>query len=155
MKAHISNITGIQAGALEGVDLRIFSVSDKMSWASSRKTTRIEDIAYSLMGIFDINMPLLYGEREKSFKRLQEEIMKNSDDHSLLLGPMKMSRLTPLEAYSLPLLSCFPVLPISLPSASGDKEVAFPRQTRVYVFSSFSFHTSRSRESTELRWIVP
>jgi ankyrin repeat protein len=54
-----------------------------MSWASKRKTTRAEDLAYCLMGMFGINMPLLYGEGEKAFTRLQEEIMKVSDDHSL------------------------------------------------------------------------
>jgi hypothetical protein len=54
-----------------------------MSWASKRETTRSEDTAYCLLGIFDVNMPLLYGEGEKAFVRLQEEIMKNSDDQSL------------------------------------------------------------------------
>src|SRR3984885_498967 len=54
-----------------------------MSWASKRKTTRVEDLAYCLMGIFGINMPLLYGEGERAFTRLQEEIIKVSDDHSL------------------------------------------------------------------------
>ena len=54
-----------------------------MSWASSRKTTRIEDQAYSLMGLFDVNMPMLYGEKSRAFVRLQEEIMKTSDDQSL------------------------------------------------------------------------
>ena len=54
-----------------------------MSWASRRVTTRTEDTAYCLLGIFDVNMPLLYGEREKAFFRLQEEIIKQSDDHSL------------------------------------------------------------------------
>jgi hypothetical protein len=55
-----------------------------MSWAASRVTTRAEDRAYSLLGLFDVNMPLLYGEGErKAFLRLQGEIMKNSDDHSL------------------------------------------------------------------------
>jgi hypothetical protein len=48
-----------------------------------RQTTRVEDIAYSLMGIFDINMPLLYGEGGKAFTRLQEDIMKDCADHSL------------------------------------------------------------------------
>ena len=56
-----------------------------MSWAALRETTRPEDIAYCLMGIFDVNMPLLYGEGEKkAFYRLQEEILKISDDQSLL-----------------------------------------------------------------------
>jgi len=59
------------------------SVAKRMSWAASRETTRIEDVAYSLLGIFDVNMPLLYGEGEKAFIRLQEEILKESDDQSL------------------------------------------------------------------------
>jgi hypothetical protein len=54
-----------------------------MSWMAGRKTTREEDIAYCLLGIFDINMPLLYGEGSNAFKRLQEEIIKQSTDHSL------------------------------------------------------------------------
>ncbi len=59
------------------------SVARRMSWAASRKTTRIEDEAYCLLGIFDINMPPLYSEGRKAFGRLQEEIMKKSVDSSL------------------------------------------------------------------------
>jgi hypothetical protein len=55
-----------------------------MSWAARRETTRIEDMAYSLLGIFGVHMPLLYGEGENAFIRLQEEIMKISGDSSLL-----------------------------------------------------------------------
>jgi hypothetical protein len=64
--------------------LRNMSIANRMSWAASRETTREEDIAYCLMGIFDINMPLLYGEGLKAFSRLQQEIMKESTDQSLL-----------------------------------------------------------------------
>jgi hypothetical protein len=60
-----------------------FSVAARMSWASQRHTTRIEDEAYSLMGLFGINMPLIYGEKERAFMRLQEEIMKTTDDQSI------------------------------------------------------------------------
>ncbi|KAK1852522.1 het domain-containing protein [Colletotrichum chrysophilum] len=60
------------------------SIAQRMSWASNRRTTRVEDIAYCLLGIFDINMPLLYGEGSKAFLRLQEQILMNSDDHSIL-----------------------------------------------------------------------
>ena len=52
-----------------------FSVAQKMSWAANRRTTRKEDQAYSMLGIFDLNMPLLYGEGDKAFRRLQEEII--------------------------------------------------------------------------------
>jgi hypothetical protein len=54
-----------------------------MSWASGRTTTREEDLAYCLLGIFDVHMPLLYGEGSKAFIRLQKEIMKGSTDQSL------------------------------------------------------------------------
>lgn len=60
------------------------SAAAKMSWASSRETTRPEDIAYSLLGLFDVNMPLLYGEgATKAFERLQHEIIQSGDDESI------------------------------------------------------------------------
>jgi len=60
------------------------SVAQRMSWAARRQTTRQEDLAYCLMGLFDIHMPLLYGEgRRNAFVRLQEEIIKRTDDESL------------------------------------------------------------------------
>jgi hypothetical protein len=79
----LAGITGIETAALQGEDLEAFSVAQRMSWASERTTTRSEDLAYSLLGIFDVNMPLLYGEGTKAFTRLQEEIMKDSNDQTL------------------------------------------------------------------------
>lgn len=67
-------------------NIRSASLAKRMTWAIGRAALRPEDIAYSLIGIFDTNMPLIYGEGEqKAFFRLQEEIMKDSDDHSLLV----------------------------------------------------------------------
>ena len=80
----LSEITGIDELTLNGRrELRDVSIAKKMSWASKRVTTRVEDIAYCLIGIFGINLPLLYGEGERAFTRLQEEIMRSSDDQSL------------------------------------------------------------------------
>lgn len=76
-------ITGIPAKALRRGSLPDFSIAQRMSWAVSRSTERIEDRTYSLLGIFGINMPLLYGEGCNAFARLQQEIMKNSDDQTL------------------------------------------------------------------------
>ncbi|TBU37123.1 hypothetical protein BD309DRAFT_1084866 [Dichomitus squalens] len=63
--------------------LDVFSVAERLSWAARRETTRVEDRAYSLFGIFDINMPTLYGEGERAFRRLQEEILRRVPDQSL------------------------------------------------------------------------
>ena len=59
------------------------TVAQRMSWAAKRVTTREEDRAYSLMGIFRVNMPMLYGEGALAFLRLQEEIIKRSSDESI------------------------------------------------------------------------
>ena len=58
-------------------------VAQIMSWAAYRTTTRVEDRAYSLMGLLDVNMPMLYGEGKKAFHRLQLEIIRTSNDHSI------------------------------------------------------------------------
>ena len=77
----ITRATGIDKFGLMG-PMRA-SVAAKMSWASARKTTRMEDTAYCLMGLFGVNMPLLYGEGSKAFLRLQHEIILSTDDESI------------------------------------------------------------------------
>lgn len=64
--------------------LASIGIATKMSWASRRETKRREDIAYCLMGIFGVHMPLLYGEGDKAFQRLQQEILKDTTDSSIL-----------------------------------------------------------------------
>ena len=82
----LSQMTGIDEDFLTNKrPLESANIAKRMSWAARRKTSRPEDIAYCLMGIFSINMPMLYGEGDKAFLRLQEEIMKISDDHSLFV----------------------------------------------------------------------
>jgi hypothetical protein len=85
MASRLSHITKVDEGVLTGViELRHVSIAKRMSWAADRKTTRKEDIAYCLAGLFGVNMATLYDEdSEKAYKRLQEEIMKDSDDESL------------------------------------------------------------------------
>jgi hypothetical protein len=74
MGDQISEITNIPAQALQGGSLSSFSVDERMSWGAKRNTARKEDGAYCLLGIFDIYMPLIYGEREQAFSRLRREI---------------------------------------------------------------------------------
>lgn len=81
----ISGVTRISPLVLQdSTKLSSFCVAERMSWASLRTTTRPEDRAYSLMGLFSVNMPILYGEGfSKAFSRLQDEIMKTSFDQTI------------------------------------------------------------------------
>ncbi|KAM0745279.1 hypothetical protein ACQRIT_000663 [Beauveria bassiana] len=80
----VSLRTGIPSDILSGIaDIDTASIAQRMSWAASRKTSRLENRAYCLMGIFGVNMPLIYVEGERAFTRLQEETMKISDDQSI------------------------------------------------------------------------
>ncbi|PMD57602.1 HET-domain-containing protein, partial [Hyaloscypha bicolor E] len=80
----LSQITTIPEAVLANPPRhRSCSLARKMSWAAGRETTREEDIAYCLLGLFEVNMPLLYGEGARAFIRLQEEIIKETDDQSL------------------------------------------------------------------------
>jgi hypothetical protein len=75
----LSQVTGIK----HLFNFEDASIAQKMSWAARRETTRFEDQAYCLLGIFGVNMPPLYGEGSSAFMRLQLEIMKISNDESL------------------------------------------------------------------------
>lgn len=80
----IADITGISKDVLlEPANLANSCIAQKMSWASKRSTTRPEDAAYCLLGLFDVAMPMLYGEGKKAFLRLQHEIIKQSDDRTI------------------------------------------------------------------------
>ncbi|KAL8351308.1 hypothetical protein RB598_006205 [Gaeumannomyces tritici] len=61
-------------------------IATRMSWAANGATARVKDLAYCLLGIFDVNMPLLYGESSKAFLRLQQEIIKQSNDLSIFFS---------------------------------------------------------------------
>jgi len=79
LERQIHEITGIALSALQGTPLSQFSVDERLAWAKNRQTTRKEDEAYSLLGIFNVYMPLIYGEgRDNAFTRLRDEIDKPS-----------------------------------------------------------------------------
>ncbi|KAH7071137.1 hypothetical protein BKA63DRAFT_535114 [Paraphoma chrysanthemicola] len=107
-----SAITRIDIPLLCGkTTLSGYSVAQRMSWAAPRQTTRVEDTAYCLFGIFALNLPLLYGEGRKAFRRLQAEILRtipdlnteyrhifNPESHDLVLSGVLAT--SPAEFYS-------------------------------------------------------
>ncbi|KAI6038682.1 hypothetical protein EDC04DRAFT_2896023 [Pisolithus marmoratus] len=89
----LAGITGIPRKVLtSGLAGKRLSVAQIMSWAAQRKTTRVEDRAYSLMGLFGVKMPMLYGEGKNAFRRLQLEIIKETSDHSIFAWDPWMPR---------------------------------------------------------------
>ncbi|KAK4442962.1 HET-domain-containing protein [Podospora aff. communis PSN243] len=81
----IASETSIYRKFLARANLTAVCVAAKMKWVSKRQTGRPEDKAYCILGLFNVNMPLLYGEgAEKAFIRLQEEIIKHSFDQTIL-----------------------------------------------------------------------
>ncbi|KAL1938511.1 hypothetical protein VTO73DRAFT_11534 [Trametes versicolor] len=127
----LEQITNVPKAVLHHqIELSTVSVAQRMSWAAHRKTTRLEDEAYCLLGIFSINMPTLYGEGRAAFRRLQEEIMQTSTDLSLLAWGPRLSNYdmpywvpAPPRLVSLVLnheQSPFPVLPLATAPSAFD-----------------------------------
>jgi hypothetical protein len=92
MEQQIYEITGIPIKALRGTSLSEFSVTERMSWTAKRNTTRKEDKAYCLLGLFDIYIPLIYGEGDNALIRLEEEIDRRLNGRSLANFPRFFSK---------------------------------------------------------------
>ncbi|KAI6004984.1 heterokaryon incompatibility protein-domain-containing protein [Pisolithus marmoratus] len=89
----LTDITKIPRDVLaHGLAGKRLSVAQIMSWAAERETTREEDRAYSLMGLFGVKMPMLYGEGKNAFRRLQLKIIKGTGDHSIFAWDPWMPR---------------------------------------------------------------
>lgn len=86
MQRAILELSGIPYDVLGNPDaVRRYCVAQRFSWAAKRTATRVEDDAYCLLGLFNVHMPLLYGERDKAFERLQRQIIQQTQDESILV----------------------------------------------------------------------
>ena len=142
----LSRITGITSCILQDgseENLRETSLGQRMSWASYRRTTRTEDTAYCLLGIFQVNMPLLYGEGGRAFIRLQEEIIKTSTDfslfawsHSIRWGD-QMEGILSSHPYHFRRLRDCALAPSLFSAQDGEEAVMTNKGLRVHTFSLF------------------
>jgi hypothetical protein len=90
LRKRLSSVTGIEEAVLhESTLIPTVPVATRMSWAAKRRTSRVEDLSYCLFGIFDIHLPLIYGEGMKAFLRLQEAIALENNDLSLFAWTSK------------------------------------------------------------------
>jgi hypothetical protein len=85
----ITSITNINTLVLShNTPLSYVTIATRMSWAAHRQTTKVEDISYCLLGMFNINMPLIYREGSKAFAPLHEEIIEGTCDLSIFAWEM-------------------------------------------------------------------
>lgn len=102
LERYISEITRIPSQALQGSSLATFSATERMSWTEMRKTKYEEDMIYSLLGIFDVFLPLIYGEgRENARGRVQEAIDKKEKGikHKYFSIPFSLSTVSDIEQF--------------------------------------------------------
>ncbi|KAI0025776.1 heterokaryon incompatibility protein-domain-containing protein [Xylariomycetidae sp. FL0641] len=102
-KSELFRLTGVDPRVLVRTEsLSNIAVATKMHWAAGRETTREEDRAYSLLGIFNLTMPLMYGEGPRAFQRLQEELLEETEDQTLFMHSLsEHSELKPSDPYKL------------------------------------------------------
>ncbi len=99
LQDQIHEITGIPASALRGDPLAHFSVTARFKWAESRQTSREEDLAYCLLGIFGVFIAPIYGEgRVNAIRRLKKEINDLLHDEDTPVH--QQSKLTPISAFN-------------------------------------------------------
>ena len=91
LQPRLTQITGINRDVLTGGNPLDYVVAVRLSWAARRETSRLEDKAYCLFGILGVNMPLLYGEGKRAFRRLQEEILRVDEDYTLFAWDASLS----------------------------------------------------------------
>lgn len=129
-----------------------FPIAVRMSWASKRSTTREEDEAYCLLGIFDVSMPLIYGEGRKAFLRLQEEIAKRTNDLTILASTADEPRYGMLATSPRGFESCsqvfrliaFDRLPVEF--SITNRGLSFSSASNLYILA----HTPGSTSTTQI-----
>ncbi|KAI1357593.1 HET-domain-containing protein [Xylaria arbuscula] len=120
IKSSIEKICGVPQGLLSlSKSPREYSIAQRMSWAAKRITTRREDRAYCLLGLFGINMPLIYGEGDSAFRRLQKKIVKESNDQTIFAWGFRLR-------HEVTLSPRYPQLTSALADSPAQFEAALP-----------------------------
>jgi hypothetical protein len=104
LRETIHEITDIPIAALDGASLSAFSVEERLSWTARRNATREGDRVYSLLGLFGVFMPIIYGEgQENAFRRLKREIRERAVHQEDYAG-QRLLKYEPLRASDIRIL---------------------------------------------------
>ena len=149
LAARISSVTNIDIKVLTlETSLEEIPIARRMEWMQCRETTRLEDEAYCLMGIFGVNMQTNYGEGRYAFIRLQENILLQSPDQTifawgpLLDEPSSNFKFLPWDPPTVPPVG----MPVTPPNPSHDPTAPLPTPRQCLIASSSKDFTRRSSE---------
>lgn len=135
--ARIKAVTNIEERHLLNREtIREATIGAIFSWASARKTTRVEDIAYCLLGLVRVNIPLLYGEGARAFYRLQLELLNQTAEHTIFAWD-------PVEGDDFEDMGILAPAPRNFQHAAHIKIASLPRS--VAVNSSYTTHEMTNR----------
>lgn len=95
LDVEIEEATGIHH--LDLISFHRCCLATKLSWAANRQTTRIEDRSYSLLGLLGVHIPLIYGEGERAFTRLQHELIRTYNDESIFVWNLRQDSVWPVQ----------------------------------------------------------
>jgi len=151
--SRLAKVTGIDTAVLNDLSaLPTVPVARRLSWAAGRKTTRQEDLAYCLLGLFNVNMPLIYGEGQKAFIRLQEAIAHSANDLSMFAWQQDSSSSTPLIPTYRGIFACSPTEfqhcnKIFVPYEKINQETSFALTNKGLRFDPGMFITADSDDT--------
>ncbi|KAF9240675.1 hypothetical protein BU15DRAFT_61342 [Melanogaster broomeanus] len=117
IKGLLSEATGIPPRDIVEFTPGLVNIRERLRWAAHRETTKVEDMAYSIMGLFGISLPILYGEKQWAFARLQRELVRLTNDPGLFDWAGPPSKLNTMLAGN--------------PSAFYDPPVVHPEHTSI------------------------
>ena len=125
--SEIEEATGISARALMALQPGLDDIREKLCLASTRQTTFIEDSAYSLLGIFSISLPVVYGEGDRALGRLLAQLIASSGDTSILAWTGKSGSFNSCLPSSIMVFSKLPTSHVPLPITGADMETMVAR----------------------------
>ena len=151
LKRQITRATGIPSKALEGQPLSGFSVDERMSWTANRTATRKEDEAYCLLGMFDVHLPLIYGEGDNAWARLHEAIEKRSKSPKQYRNPLQIANAnSPTSSAS---SNCFTEVEEYRPAMFSSKRIRCTKCGWDYIRNCTGSSYASPVESTDRRTV--
>jgi hypothetical protein len=140
--SEMEEVTGVSARALMVLRPGLDDIREKLRLASTRQTTRVEDAAYSLLGIFSLSLPVVYGEGDKALGRFLAQLLASSGDTSIIAWTGKSGSFNSCLPANITVFSQFPTsyIPQAITAAEMETIIAGLRTSSLDLTSVTKFY---------------